>query len=163
MNGDAKGGVGGALTPIDSTLETELRQLGVPEADWPKIVAVIQTRISQHNYHLPDGPWIPHDSVQGIEALCPGFAQRYSDLLLERGRVALAHAEHEIAWEKSEQTAQRELLRRGMNFGLVVSLALILGAVYCASIGATAIGTVLVGAAALGMVGKFIDGSHHKK
>ncbi|RAU20425.1 hypothetical protein CU669_18400 [Paramagnetospirillum kuznetsovii] len=154
------------LTPLtiqgDSELESELRKLGIPEAELPKVFAVIQTRISQHNYHLPDGSWIHPDAVQGIDALCPGFAKRYSDLLLERGRVALAHAEHEIAWEKNEQASQSALLKKGMQFGFVVSLVLIMGAIYCATIGATLIGSILVGAAALGMVGKFIDGAHRK-
>ncbi|MBI3445871.1 MAG: hypothetical protein HY055_11055 [Magnetospirillum sp.] len=146
----------------DRFLETELRKLGIPEVEWPKVFAVIQTRISQHNYHLSDGPWISYDAIQRLDDIYPGFGGAYAKLMLERGRVALVHEEHEIAWEKDEQAIQRDNLKRGMSFGLVVSLALVAGAVYCAVIGATAIGLALVGASALGMVSKFIDGAHRK-
>jgi hypothetical protein len=147
---------------LKNEIASALSEVGVPEDARSKILAVVQTSISQHNYHFSDGPWIPAEAVKEIEVLCPGFTLKYSELMLERGRLFLAGAEHRIQWEKSEQTENHALFRRGMNFGFLISLALIVGAVYCAYVGATAIGIALVGASALGMVGKFIDGRRNK-
>ncbi len=141
-------------TQIEDVLQTEL-STKLPAADLASVLSLVHAANVQQNYHLGPKSNLHADDVERLEALAPGFGSKYADAFI-------AGIYSQMEWDKEDQSILRDGQKRGMNFGLVVSLSLIAGAVYCAHVEATAIGIALVGASALGMVGKFIDGRRNK-
>lgn len=162
MNDASETSLGGLPAELENEIASVLSEVGVPEDTRSKILTVVQNRISQHNYHFTTGPWIPAETVRDIDALCPGFGQKYTELMLERGRLALAGAEHRIQWERAEQAANHSIFRRGMDYGFIIAVLMVVGAVICGVMGAEKTAMALVGGAALSLVGKFIDGRRNK-
>lgn len=109
----------------------------------------------QQNYHLTQRSDLYADEAEKLDRLVPGFGQKYTDAFI-RG------IDHQIQWEKDDQSILRDAQRRGMDYGFIAAVLLVVGAVICGVMGAKEVGIALAGASAVGMVGKFIDGWRRK-
>jgi uncharacterized membrane protein len=89
----------------------------------------------------------PPTSLREYEQIVPGAAERL---------IAMADLEqkHRHAWERSVLGNTR----LGLCFGLLVALALVGGAIYCATLGQAALAGGFLAASALGMVPALLRG-----
>jgi len=88
--------------------------------------------------------------ARGWEELCPGAANRLLTMAEKQG-------EHRIWWEKSAINHGAAFQYLGLVFAFLVSLSLIAGAVYCATINQPWVSGALVAASAVGMVKAFLE------
>lgn len=101
------------------------------------------------------GPVPPPELLHGYDAIIPGAAERIL-------RMAEEDALHRREIEKSAIFHNSVEVKRGQNYGLIVSLAAFLSAVFCAAIGATTPATVIGGSTVLGLATAFIVGRSNK-
>lgn len=145
---------------LPAELEAELRTAlqPLPASDRDRILATVQALIFkiEQNYHLASSDGLHAEEAACLDALVPGFAERYTALFL-RG------IEHQMHWETEDQAILKDAQKRGMNYGFIIGLALVIGAVICGMAGATGVGIALAGASAVGMVGKFVDGWRRRR
>lgn len=101
------------------------------------------------------GP-LPHPRhLREYELIQPGFAER----IFARMEAEQSHRQD---MERCELHIDARNSMLGLWLGFTVSLFLILGAIYCATVGASAIGVAFVSASAAGVVKAFIDRQRSK-
>lgn len=88
--------------------------------------------------------------ARGWEELCPGAANR----LLTMTEI---EEQHRIWWERSAMESGARFQYLGLAFAFLVSLSLIAGAIYCASIGQPWVSAAFLATSAVGMVRAFLD------
>jgi hypothetical protein len=146
---------------LPSTVETELRtrlEGRLAESDLDTVIDTVHAvilRIEQTCHLSASSDALHADETEKLDRLVPGFAREYASVFL-RG------INHQIEWEKEDQSILREAQKRGMDYGFIIGIALVVGAVICGVTGAREVGMALAGASAVGMVGKFIDGWRRK-
>jgi len=136
---------------IEAELDRATKQLNLSEDQRKVVLAQFRQlffKVEQHHH----GPSLLHaDEVERMERMAPGFAQKFGEALVEDMR-------EENRFQTEEQRLRDKYQGRGMNYGLLIAILLIVGALICAWLDQEEVAIALVGAAALGMVAKFIEG-----
>jgi uncharacterized membrane protein len=136
---------------IQDPFETELaKRVGsiVPKGQKDQVLAQILSVVREERF---SGPIAHPKHLREYEEICPGAADRI---------IAMAEKELSAQAEFSKAVIDAEINDRrfGMRAGLLSFAMLILSAAICAVVGKEVLAAAFLGAAALGVVGKFVDG-----
>ena len=129
----------------ESDLKSFIEQLHLPEE---QAKSVIQTIIHQQAF---SGPLPPPSILAGYENVGEGFANRV---------IALAEKQqdHRHLLENKSVDAAIDAEKRGQHYALIVSVLIILGALYLIATGKEVYGTILAGGTLTGLAYIFITG-----
>lgn len=102
------------------------------------------------------GPLPTAEQFKLYEESCPGAGNRILDSMEKEQEWRHLMDEKALASTISETN-------KGQNYGFIVMLSLVFGAVVCGVMGNSVVGVALVAAASVNVVRKFIDGRNHSK
>jgi len=105
---------------------------------------------------LHQGPLPPPDILLAYNAAVPGAAQRIIAMAEDQNR-------HRMALETTVIPNREKNAARGQHYALVIALAAISAAVYCARINQPMIGTAVVGPTLCGLIYAFITGKQKQE
>lgn len=134
-----------------------LRRQGVQHPE--TVLADIQQYIlsvQQHEHHYPNEVESMAAAAEIMERVAPGEGKRFLQALNR-------DYETQTRMQAAEQKTQHTLAYLGYLGGLAIAVGLVVGAVYCATIGQPWVAGALVGAAAVSMIPSFLRiGDRHR-
>lgn len=104
------------------------------------------------------GPLPPPELLRQYDSVCPGLAERIVKMAEEEVMHRRAIERESIAVQARDQISYRRSELFGQVFGLLIGIAAIGGAVYCATHGAQVAGSIIGTGGVTGLVTTFILG-----
>lgn len=132
---------------LEDTIEQALEGMLGPEKAEEASAAVVSI-LERHERF--EGPMPPPALLRHYEEILPGAAERIL-------AMAERQLDHQIDWERTAIRAQSRNAFWGLSYGFIIGIALIGGAIFCATTGHEQVALALVGASALGLVPAFIN------
>ena len=134
--------------PLKREISEALSEVIGPEKAGKASAAVVRVLATREEYY--SGPTPPPAHLREIEDIIPGGAERFLRMAeIEQARIDFCDRTTVAAYARNSTL--------GLVFGLIVMLVLIIGAIYCATIGERELAYVLAGASALSIVPQFIN------
>lgn len=137
------GHIAGRPTPEAADRDFDSILNGLPEDEAEEVRLALAQSVSFR------GPLPPPALFEHYEQILPGSADRIMTM-------AEKEQAHRIAWEQAELRTAATQAVGGQIMGFIGLLALVGGAVFCASIGQTEVALAFLGTAVLGVIARFV-------